>query len=435
LIRGLLLTAILFFLGSLSSLGGSVAGAEEIEQQEESYSFDADAFEKKPFEWGGFFELKGAQLILDPNARLRGANASVLNSDKLIHQAFSLVDLNGQLRKGVVTGYGHLRGLAESGQQGFSNDLRLFRLSLAAQPITFLHVEVGKTMVRWGKGYAFNPVAFIDRPKDPGDPEEALEGFYLARAELTKSFNGPLETLTLSLAVIPVHEGVNEDFGQLGHENFAGKLSLLLLNADIDFVALSGGSRSARYGIDFAYNLTTNLAIHAEAAYFPDAPVTYLSLGNLPQQEKRAEVQTLIGARYLSLQETTYILEYYNNGIGVSPDQMNLFYELLDSPAPSGVDMDITLHEPYLVPFPMRHYLYAKVSQKEPFGILDFFPSLIGIGNLEDGSFTVTPEFLYKGVTNLELRLRGTVLIGTSNTDFGERPNDARIELRARYFF
>jgi len=89
----------------------------------------------------------------------------------------------------------------------------------------------------------------------------------------------------------------------------------------------------------------------------------------------------------------------------------------------------------FRAPFPMRHYLYARVSQKEPFDILDFFPSLFTIINLEDGSFTLTPELLYKGVTNLELRLRGTVLLGAANTDFGERPSDARIEIRARYFF
>jgi len=427
------LTAVFFFLGSLGAAGGLVASAEETEKEEESFSFDAAAFEKKPFEWGGFFELKGAQLVLDRDARLRGTNPLPQDSDKLLHQAFGLVDLNAQMRKGVVTAHGHLRGLAESGQQGFSKGLRLFRLSLAAQPITFLHLEVGKTMLRWGKGYAFNPVAFVDRPKDPGDPEEALEGYYLARAELTKSFNGPLKTLTLSFAMIPVHEGVNEDFGRRGYENFAGRLSLLLFDADIDFVALSGGSRSVRYGVDFAYNLTTNLAVHAEAAYFPDAPVPYLSLDNPPQLEKRSGAQTLVGARYLSPQETTYILEYYYNSIGVSPEQMDLFYALLESQAPGDVDM--TFREPYLVSFPMRHYLYARVSQKEPFDILDFFPSLMGIVNLEDGSFTVTPELLYKGVTNLELRLRGAVIIGGSNTDFGERPNDARIELRARYFF
>ena len=61
--------------------------------------------------------------------------------------------------------------------------------------------------------------------------------------------------------------------------------------------------------------------------------------------------------------------------------------------------------------------------------------SIIGIISLEDGSLTLTPELLYKGVTNLELRLRGTVFIGGEGTSFGERPGRARVELRARYFF
>jgi len=425
------------------TLKPTIAPTPEPKVEEESFSFDAAAFEKKPFEWGGFFELKGAQLFRDRDARLRGMNMLSADAERLSHQAFGLVDLEAKLRKGVVTAHGHVRGLAQSGQEGFANDLRLFRLSLAAQPITFLHVEVGKTMVRWGKGYAFNPVAFVDRPKDPGDPEEALEGYYLARAEVTKSFNGPLKTLALSLAVIPVHEDVNEGFGKLGHENFAGRLSLLLFDADIDFVALSGGSRSARYGMDFAYNLTTNLAIHAEGALIPNASVSHLSpsdwiLGGPAgeaDEDERLAVQALVGTRYLSPQETTYILEYFYNSVGASRQQMGAFYDVFNTPPPLGVELDRALLSPYLVPFPMRHYVYAKVSQKEPFDILDFFPSVIGIVNMEDGSFMLTPELLYKGVTNLELRLRGTVFVGRADTDFGERPNDARVELRARYFF
>jgi hypothetical protein len=34
-------------------------------------------------------------------------------------------------------------------------------------------LDAGKKVVKWGKGYAWNPVAFVDRPKNPEDPEEA----------------------------------------------------------------------------------------------------------------------------------------------------------------------------------------------------------------------------------------------------------------------
>jgi hypothetical protein len=55
--------------------------------------------------------------------------------------------------------------------------------------------------------------------------------------------------------------------------------------------------------------------------------------------------------------------------------------------------------------------------------------------NLEDRSYSLTPELLYTGITNLELRFRTTFIIGARNTEFGEKQNDYRIEFRAGYYF
>ena len=52
-----------------------------------------------------------------------------------------------------------------------------------------------------------------------------------------------------------------------------------------------------------------------------------------------------------------------------------------------------------------------------------------------DGSSSVAPELAYTGVTNLDLRLRLFFLSGNHLTDFGEKQNDRRLELRMRYFF
>ena len=84
---------------------------------------------------------------------------------------------------------------------------------------------------------------------------------------------------------------------------------------------------------------------------------------------------------------------------------------------------------------PEQHYLYLRVSQPEPFDILYFTPALTWIYNVEDQSFSISPELLYTGIKNLELRLKGTALSGDDRTEFGEKQNDYRIELRARYFF
>jgi len=82
-----------------------------------------------------------------------------------------------------------------------------------------------------------------------------------------------------------------------------------------------------------------------------------------------------------------------------------------------------------------QKYLYLRVSQKDPFDILYWTPALTCIVNVEDGSYSLSPEIMYTGITNLELRLKAMVLAGDRLSEFGEKPYDYRLELRARYYF
>jgi hypothetical protein len=83
----------------------------------------------------------------------------------------------------------------------------------------------------------------------------------------------------------------------------------------------------------------------------------------------------------------------------------------------------------------MEDYLYVRLSQKEPFDILYYTPALTWMMNLNDQSYSLTPELLYTGITNLELRLRAGFIIGKRDAEFGEKQNDYRIELRAGFYF
>jgi hypothetical protein len=57
------------------------------------------------------------------------------------------------------------------------------------------------------------------------------------------------------------------------------------------------------------------------------------------------------------------------------------------------------------------------------------------IANVDDKSFSITPELMYTGVTNLELRLATAIISGTRGSEYGEKQNDYKIEFRARYYF
>jgi hypothetical protein len=84
---------------------------------------------------------------------------------------------------------------------------------------------------------------------------------------------------------------------------------------------------------------------------------------------------------------------------------------------------------------PGKDYLYLRISQNEPFHILYFTPALTTIMNLNDQSFSISPELLYTGIKNWEFRLKGLALVGAKGADFGEKQNDYRIEFRVRYYF
>ncbi len=38
-------------------------------------------------------------------------------------------------------------------------------------------------------------------------------------------------------------------------------------------------------------------------------------------------------------------------------------------------------------------------------------------------------------ITDLQLRLRGAFLLGDNNSEYGEKQNDYKVELRVRYYF
>jgi hypothetical protein len=167
-------------------------------------------------------------------------------------------------------------------------------------------------------------------------------------------------------------------------------------------------------------------------------PVTDAA-GNTYQSTNSAN-NYLLGLRYLSENETTYILEYFSNGAGYSENELADYYQLVHTADETNntalLDLARELGaKAYLRRNVGQQYLYLRVSHKEPFDFLYFTPAVTAITNLEDQSFSVAPEMIYTGFNNLEMRLKGTWLQGRKLTEFGEKQNDNRIEFRARYFF
>ena len=411
----------------------------------QEFTFDLDELEKKSYHLGGFAEIKPIIFKLDKDAALYRLRFYDRDGGQTRRQYDLTLQLDGSYETGIARLFARTNSHLSYGDGDWSQENTLYEGLLSLNPSPSLTLDLGKKTLKWGTGYAWNPVAFLDRPRDPDDPALALEGYFVAAADLTRSFNGPLlQTVSFTPALVPVYGDINQDFGETGHLNLAARFYFLFMDTDIDFMFLAGGSQPSRYGVAFSRNLATNFAIHAELAWINGfQKVTLDREGRLAESRDDA-LSYLLGLRYLSAQETTYVLEYYRNGTGYTAKEMRDYFAFIDQ----GYDAYLSTgnndllalaagltEDRYGATNPMQNYLYLRISQKEPFDILYVTPSLTWIVNLDDQSFSLAPEMVYSGVSNLELRLKGTVLTGGHYTEYGEKPSDLRLELRARYFF
>jgi hypothetical protein len=401
--------------------------------------FDVSAFEKKPFEVWGYAELRPERQWLRTDGlgyglQFPGDTRSTFN------RFFGALEVSGVLRHDALRFNFTAHGDYVDDPRGSDSQAKMFEAYGAWQASPNATLELGKRALRWGTGYAWSPVAFFERPKDPLDPDLSRQGFVMATGSHVRSFDGALKTLALTPVVLPVSGSMNTDYGPTGHTNVGGKLYLLWHDTDIDFVYGSQGSRGARWGADFSRNLGTNAEIHGEWARFTDAPRAVLTPAGTLAKETISYTSYVIGGRYLTERETTFILEYYRNGAGYSESAQQQFYRFaqdsLTSLAPTALAIATqAANQGYTRPNAMQHYAYLRISQKEPFNILYFTPAVTTIVNVKDGSFTLIPELLYTLITNLELRLRIAMSQGDAFTEYGEKAVGTRVELRIRFFF
>ncbi len=412
-------------------------------QAGETYSLEIEELEKKSYEIGGFAEVDWEHMAIQED----GA-ASFLNfrdeSRSTLDRVTGTLQLGGSYTKGIGQFKWLAEGSAAQDDLGWSDDFAFYEGYVSISPSSEFNASMGKKSYKWGKGYAWNPVGFINRTKDPNNPEEALEGYVTTEAEWIKSFSGDLQNVAFTSVLLPVWQDVNENFGSEGNVNLAAKLYLLYLDTDLDFMAYTGNSRTSRFGVDFSRNITSNFEVHGEIAYFNNLERLTLDENNWKYRETSDATSFLAGIRYLSAHDLTTIIEYYHNGNGYSEEELSRFFDLVDEAQQqwlaSGEDalfneVEKLSSQGFSKPYPGKNYLYAKLSQKEPFDILYFSPALTAIVNLDDQSYSVTPEITYTGFTNWELLLRFALLQGDASSEYGEKQNSNKVELRVRYFF
>jgi len=209
--------------------------------------------------------------------------------------------------------------LGHEADRGFDGaDLALWPLSLRAdETYSFDLAEVEKKPYHLGGYLEAKPL--LSHP--------SVDSALYRLKYWERDLGGSLEEANLKLQ--PVYDHINAEFGKNNYLNAAGKLYLLLYDTDIDFLFLTGGSRTSRFGADFSRNVTTNWEIHGEIAYVKDFRANLSDPAGKVVPVEYDATSFLLGTRYLTARDTTYILEYYRNGTGFSGEEMGNFFSFI----------------------------------------------------------------------------------------------------------
>ncbi|GAB4404885.1 MAG: hypothetical protein OHK0048_24500 [Rhodoferax sp.] len=408
----------------------------------EDFHFDAAEFEKKPLEFSGYVEPKLEAL------NLRGDSAAY-------RLAYPGLDPRGSLWRGTVTL--ELAAKANLGDwvldartQGSQVDDALTHdthvLAVMEGGVRYsagpgLALDAGKRVLRWGKGYALTTVGFVERPKDATDPSASREGFVMASVDWTRSLSGPISAIHFTGLLLPTDGQTNADFGRSQDLNPAAKLYLLAWDTDIDLMWRAAGARPQAFGVDFSRNLGSALELHGEWARLRDAPRTTVSASGGVTRTAQDATAWLLGLRYLSAAEVTWIAEWVHNGNGLGQDELanlNRFWAAATAPGASAEALakaQTLLASGLGRANPGRDYAYVKASVSEPLGWVYGSAAVSWMVNAQDHSWQLTPELAYTGFAGWDLRARLIWLHGAPLTEFGEKLAQRRLELTARYSF
>jgi len=391
----------------------------------------------KPFDFGGYVEGRLTHYQLNRD----GAFYQVMFADQpersTLDRASATLRLTGSARTAEWSFRFRTFSDAEHTQISHDSENRFDELAVSWKPRPEFMLDAGKIALRWGEGYTWNPVAFVERPKDPTDPRQPREGYTMILARMAGNFPGALRSVAFTPLLLPVTEDVNSDFGKHGHLNLAARLELQYSETDVDFYFLSNGSRSERAGLDFSHDVLDGLEIYGEWAWISEQDFRLTTPAGTISTRRESVTSYLAGARYRTRPGTSIVFELQHNGAGLTSSEFQDFIALVDNAVQAGAGSALMDRAQSLADSgygrlkPLRNYLYFRASRSA----LPYTPSIRTTVNLQDGSYSIAPELLYTLRGRWGLRARLTFLGGGAGTEYGEKYYSRSFELRLHLHF
>ena len=391
-------------------------------QDEDLYSFEVDDFTKKIWEWKGFVSFTATNKAYNKDAVAYPIKFKDDESDSQEYELILGLESRWDWDWSRLFLIGEINAIRSSISENDEEDSVLQEAYWQLAELEPHNFEIGKRLLRWGKGYAFNPVALMERTKNPEDPEASREGLWTTQVVWITGAFGGFETTSVNLVYLPIREDLNDDY-QSGVEDddiWGLKLYGLVGTTDLDIYAVNWDQEKvSQWGIDFATNLSVNFEVHGE----------YVR----SKYEDFNQNESLLGLRYLTDTDVTWIAEVYSDSEGFTKEESEALYENIENstgikalPYLSQIQQKKTINQ---------NYAYLKVSVKEPFNLLYFTPSISWLGNLDDQSSNVSTQLSYNPADNWTMLFTWQQMRGDQYTQYGENVVQDKLALLTSFSF
>lgn len=309
-----------------------------------------------------------------------------------------------------------------------------------------LLLMAGRTILRWGTGYAFNPTDVVAPEKELSDPDNEEN-----RASGNDMIKIEYFGLDYSIALCYITNLKTEKRIAFSGSKFAVRFYKNIWDIDLSLICLMNKDEKPVYGVNFSYVLNDRLEIHGEASMQKgsyrkyhdvlikgDVLFDYYPFSYSRRERDRYYNRILLGFQYTFEKNILWIFEYYHQDQGYSKSEWQKiinYTKFLNNQlnTPYGESAAGNLFRSLNVFTPkgaMRDYLmnYINLPLSDNIEM-----RVIYMMNLTDLSFINIPSVNYRFKNYFIFYLRSFIFKGEAGSEYEEFLNSFTIEGGIRF--
>ncbi|MGD0338964.1 MAG: hypothetical protein ABSB78_09260 [Bacteroidota bacterium] len=319
-------------------------------------------------------------------------------------------------------------------------DYRIRELSADISVTDEINLLIGKNILKWGTGYAFNPTGVVEPQRSPSDPSDRLNQ---NDGRTLLSLTAYHEKSSLTFVYLNDARVVNSTL-YWGTNEYAIRANTFLSGFDISLIGYYKQSDRLECGANFSYVIGDQLELHGECLVKTGSSYQYhriITTDNEKQifisdpymtlydNSKRIFYKALFGGQYTFNNGVNLALEYYHNAEGLSSQEWNRWMNFVKFQ--DAIQKGTIIVPPEMVE-PSRLNLLWSLKTFSPRGTMrDYFFArgfysteswsfeAICFMNANDMSTVLVPSVTRRVSENCSLYVRYTAYLGRDGSEFG----------------